>query len=369
MKHKHISPYCLLNFIVFYCLVLPVAMAQVQNITDSLGRKIQIKDTPKHVICSGAGSLRLLTYLQAQDRIVAVDSIEIRNDFFDVRPYALANPQFRKLPIFGEYRGNDNPERIVSLDPQPEVIFKTFSTMGYNPQELQSKIRIPVIALSYGDLSNYKSSLYQSIHIMGTILNTNHRAMQITSFFDQLIADLNQRCQGIKQRPLCYVGGIAFKGIQNFQSTEPLYPPFKYTHTKNIACDTIGKHLSHSYIAKEKLVEWNPDYIFVDLASLAANIEANALYELKNDPVYQNLDAVKNGKVYGVLPYNGYAQNFGSTMANAWFVGKLLYPDRFQDIDPIKKADEIYHFLFGKSVFKQMNKKLHSLVFQRVVKE
>jgi ABC-type iron transport system FetAB ATPase subunit len=77
----------------------------------------------------GPGALRLLTYLEAQDKIVAVDDMEKQRLQFDARPYALANPQFRDYPIFGEFRGHDHPERILTLDPLPQVIFKTYSSM------------------------------------------------------------------------------------------------------------------------------------------------------------------------------------------------------------------------------------------------
>ena len=38
--------------------------------------------------------------------IVAVDDIETRRKQFDARPYALANPQFKKMPIFGSSAGS-----------------------------------------------------------------------------------------------------------------------------------------------------------------------------------------------------------------------------------------------------------------------
>ena len=87
-------------------------------ITDVQGRGNDIPERVTRVICSGAGSLRLLTYLQGQDLVVAVDDIESRRSQFDARPYALANPHFKDLPIFGEFRGKDNAERILSL-PRP----------------------------------------------------------------------------------------------------------------------------------------------------------------------------------------------------------------------------------------------------------
>jgi iron complex transport system substrate-binding protein len=64
-----------------------------------------------------------------------------------------------------------------------------------------------------------------------------------------------------------------------------------------------------------------------------------------------------------VLPYNWYSQNFESILANAYFVGKILYPDRFADVDPIAKADEIYSFVVGKPVFEEMNRTFSGLAF------
>ncbi|TCO77376.1 hypothetical protein [Marinisporobacter balticus] len=45
-----------------------------------------------------------------------------------------------------------------------------------------------------------------------------------------------------------------------------------------------------------------------------------------------------------------------SIVADAYFIGKVLYPDKFEDIDPETKADEIYKFLRGKEVHAQMAK-------------
>jgi len=368
INHKRFV-FCTVYMVFFWCLLMiSLTNAEMISITDSMGRTVRIKKNPPHVICSGAGSLRLLTYFQSQDKIVAVDSMETRNSFLDARPYALSNPQLKKYPIFGEYRGNDNPERIVFLNPQPDVIIKTFADMGYNPDELQHKTGIPVVVLNYGNLINYRSVFYQSIHLLGNVLGKPKRAIEIISFFDQMIADLKQRTYNIKNRKSCYVGGVSYKGLQNFQSTEPLYPPFVFTQSNNVACDEISKHLTHSNVAKEQLIEWNPEYIFVDLASVVIDSETNVLNELKTDPAYVHLKAVKNGNVYGVLPYNGYAQNFGSIMINAYFVGKHLYPDRFNDIDVLKKADDIYSFLLGKTVFDKINTMLRGMVFQNIIK-
>jgi iron complex transport system substrate-binding protein len=70
--------------------------------------------------------------------------------------------------------------------------------------------------------------------------------------------------------------------------------------------------------------------------------------------------------VYGVLPFNWYTTNYGSVLADAYFVGKILYPERFEDVRPAEKADEIYEFLVGKPVFEKMNELFEKLAFKRI---
>ena len=78
------------------------------------------------------------------------------------------------------------------------------------------------------------------------------------------------------------------------------------------------------------------------------------------------LSAVRQGRVYGLLPYNWYTKNYGSILANAYFIGTVLYPERFADVDPAAKADDIYTFLVGKPVFGQMNQSFAGLAYTRV---
>jgi iron complex transport system substrate-binding protein len=355
---------------VFLLLAFSSIVSAARTITDATGRRVAIPDRVERIICSGPGALRLLTYLGAQDRAVAVDSIEKRKPRFEARPYALANPQFKTLPLFGDFRGHDHPELILALNPQPQVIFKTYAGMGHDPVELQQKTGIPVVILNYGDLGANRSHFFQALEIMGTVLGKQARANDVISFFKAAIADLKTRTRDIPAdlRPACFVGGIAFKGPHGFQATEPGYPPFAFVGVRNLAFDPAMDKtaLRHSSIAKEKIMVWNPGTLFMDLSTLQLGDKAGALHELKTDPAYRGLTAVKNGRVYGLLPYNWYTRNFGSILANAYYLGKLLFPERFTDIDPPVKADELYTFLVGKPVFDQMNRAFGDLAFKRI---
>jgi iron complex transport system substrate-binding protein len=340
------------------------------TVVDGLGREISVPRNPQNVICSGAGSLRLLTYLQAQDRVVAVDDMEGRRPRFDARPYALANPGFATLPLFGEFRGHDNPELIAALDPQPQLIFKTFSSTGTDPLELERQTGIPVVVLNYGDLFAYREDFYTALRTMALVMDRQQRAEEVIAFFEAAIADLNGRTAGIppEEKRSCYVGGIAYRGPHGFQSTEPTYPPFMFVNADNVAY-APGRSLAeleHADVAKEQIVAWDPDVLFVDVSTLQSDPQASAVYELQNDPAYTGLTAVRRGEVYGVLPYNWYTGNYGSILADAYFVGKVLYPERFRDIEPADKSDEIYGFLVGKAVFQQLNQAFQGMVFRKI---
>ena len=97
------------------------------TITDGFGRTVTVPANPTEVVCSGSGCLRYLVYLQGQDLVVGVDDIEKKDQAIEGRPYTLVyGQQFKSLPLIGEFRGNDDPEKIVGIG--PEIIFKTGST-------------------------------------------------------------------------------------------------------------------------------------------------------------------------------------------------------------------------------------------------
>ena len=340
------------------------------TITDGFGRNVVVPENTEKVVCSGAGCLRYLVYLQAQNYVVGVDSLEKQKNEVEGRPYALANQQLKNYPLIGEFRGKDDPEKIIAINPQ--VVLKTGTTgqpAATNAAEadtLQSKTNIPVISFPYGSLKNekQKAEMYSSLRIMGKVVGKQERAEEVISYIDATMQDLEKRTADIpkSERKTVYVGGVSSAGAHGIISTEPAYPPFLWVNANNVAA---GMGADHADIAKEALVDWDPEYLFIDIGTLQLGNEG-AIGELKNDASLKGLSAVKNGKVYGVIPYNFYSTNYESVLANAYYVGKVLYPDRFKDIDPKTKADEIYTFFLGKSVFSDLNKQYNNLGFKQI---
>jgi iron complex transport system substrate-binding protein len=66
------------------------------------------------------------------------------------------------------------------------------------------------------------------------------------------------------------------------------------------------------------------------------------------------LSAAKKGNIFTVFPYNWYTINYSTILVNSWYTGKVLYPERFADTDPEKKAREIYKNILGRDVYDNM---------------
>ena len=123
-----------------------------------------------------------------------------------------------------------------------------------------------------------------------------------------------------------------------------------WVNAENIAERLKAEIGSHVFIDKEKLLALDPTTIFVDAAGLEL---IRADYRKRAD-FYRTLRAFRNHRVFTLLPFNSYATNIGTALADAYAIGKVLYPERFADIDLEKKCDAIYQFFVGRPVYRSM---------------
>lgn len=314
------------------------------TVKDLIGREVKVPNNVERIVAAGPGALRIIVYLNASDKIVGVEDFEKLHKYG--RPYILAHPELRELPSIGPGGPGKLPNLEALVNLKPDVIFMTYVD-AKTAQDIQEKTGIPVVVLSYGQLTAFEDEeLFKSLELAGKILGKEKRAQEVINFIKSLQEDLSKRTENTKS-PSVYVGGLGYKGAHGIESTRAKYPPFVVLHAKNVV-DELGE--GHKFIDKEKLLEWDPEYIFIDEGGLSLVLDD---YK-KNPKFYESLKAVKNENVYGVLPYNYYATNIGTALADAYFIGKVLYPERFKDVDPIKMANDIYEFLVGKPVYEAL---------------
>ena len=340
------------------------------TVTDAFGREVSIPENPEKIAVVGSGSMRYFVYLGIDlDDVCAVDyqDSKLNIQTVNVRPYALANPEILEIPEVGPAKGVVDNEKLLMSGADILFMGGASSSNAEVANEIQEKTGVPVVMFYTGNYVTDAEKIQATLLMLGEILGKEQRAKDLIAYFDAVEADLKKRVAGLSAEETVYVGGVSYNGVHGLDGTDPTYYPFAVLNIKNAAAEvTSVSQTGYAQISKEKLLAWDPDFILVDLSTLTA-AEGGALVELKNDPSYRELTAVKNSMVYTVNPHTSMNVNHETTLANAYFIGKLLYPEQFEDIDPVKKADEIYTFVVGEPVFDLLSANVEGLSYQRVL--
>ena len=339
-------------WIAAWALIAPCSAKENRTVTDMSGRQVTLPKDIERVIGISSGTLRLILYVGGRSKVVGVEDIEKANP--ETRPYWIANSELNRLPSIGPGGPNTinkEPDLEKVLSVNPDVVFISYMEKA-KADALQKKIGIPIIVLTYGPLGAFNERVYDSIRLVGRILNKQRRASDVIDFIEDSRKDLNFRVRGFPedQKPMVYVGGISFKGSHGIESSETVYAPFEWVKARNIAISEGRK--GQLFVDKEKILAWDPDIIFID----SGGNELVRQDYIKKYSFYTGLKAIKSRRTYILHSFNWYMTNLGTVIADAYTVGKILYPERFNDVELAKKADQIYDFFVGKPVYKEIAK-------------
>lgn len=320
--------------------------ASTRTITDGMGREVDIPETVERTVGVGPGALRQIAYLDATERVVGVE--DEKDELVRKVPYNQANPQLADLPVIGSAGPNagGNSEQLIKVD--PDVIF--FFGEGSRAETLQKKTGVPVICLQIVDIvdQDARETMYKTWVLIGDVLGKTDRAETLIEFVYETVTDLDERTDNIpgEDRASAYVGAINYKGSHGISTTRKDFSPFRFANVENVASDIDIEGVSVQ-VDPENLIKWDPSTIFVGSDNLSQVRE-----DLESD--YQDIEAVKNGAVYPILPHASYHHNYGSILTNSYFVGKTLYPDRFEDVNLESKANDIFEAMLGARVYDQL---------------
>lgn len=319
-----------------------------RTVTDLLGRDVEVPGTVERVVCLESSTLREICHMNAADLVVGVEKRE--QEWAREIPYNIAHPRFQELPVIGP-RGGD-PELVAQQD--PDVIFMVASTEPV--RTMQQQTGIPVVGIPGGDLENQRTTLYESWRVIGRVLDKQERAESLITYTDDIVADFDDRTADAPNNGTrdVIVSGVNFRGPGTFTTILLPYPPLKWLNTKSVAHgafpDTFERgEYNGVTVSDEKFLEWDPERLFLDLANLEL-----AKQTLQKNPEFEGLSAIRNGQVYGLHPFNQYNNNLTCTLANGYYLGSVLYPDRFSDVSIEEKANEIYDTYLGAPVYDQV---------------
>lgn len=314
---------------------------ETRIITDSMDRNVEIPYSVERIVCVGVGALRYTCYVGGADRVVGVEDYETKPGMSRLYNYVNFD-LFQNLPVTGT-NGEPFVEEIINVDPQV-IVMSSYASQ--DPDELSQKTGIPVVVVPGSD-TTLDEKAYVTIRILGELYQLEDPAEDLTAYLKSIQKDLDDRTASIAEdaKPTCYVGGVSFKGHHGFEGTEAYYGPFELIHAKNLA-NTTGQTGAFN-IDVEQVLSWDPEIIFLDFNGMnLINEDYGAHPEF-----YNALTAVQEGKVYSQISFRSSASNLETALADAYYAACVMYPQQFQDIDPVEKAGEIFTKLLGSNPY------------------
>lgn len=314
---------------------------ETRIITDSMDRNVEIPYSVERIVCVGVGALRYTCYVGGTDRVVGVEDYETKPGMSRLYNYVNFD-LFQNLPVTGT-NGEPFVEEIINVDPQV-IVMSSYASQ--DPDELSQKTGIPVVVVPGSD-TTLDEKAYVTIRILGELYQLEDRAEDLTDYLKSIQKDLDDRTASIAEdaKPTCYVGGVSFKGHHGFEGTEAYYGPFELIHAKNLA-NTTGQTGAFN-IDVEQVLSWDPEIIFLDFNGMNLINEDYAAHP----EFYNALTAVQEGKVYSQISFRSSASNLETALADAYYAACIMYPQQFQDIDPVEKAGEIFTKLLGSNPY------------------
>ena len=318
----------------------------VRIMKDSAGREVRVPDTIKSLIALRSGALRLICYMGMAEKVGYIEGNEKRRDV----PYLMAYPGLREKDVIGA--GNNYDTELLAAS-DAGLVVATFMSAA-EADELQRSTSKPVFVLEYGDMKDNMDELFKSLNLLGEIFYRTGRADSLIQYIKKTLNDFNARSDR-NDSITAYTGGVAYRGSHGISSTEPGYPPYRFLSVNNVA-ESLGEVVSspmnnqeNAFIDIEQLLIWDPDYIFLDAAG-----EIIWQEEIDKPVLSETLSSFRSGNVYSILPYNWYTTNYENILCNTWFIGKIVYPGAFNDIDIESECRDIYSFFLGTDVYDEM---------------
>lgn len=335
------------------------------SLRDATGREVEIPKNVTHILCIGPGCLRYLAYLQKTDYALTNSPDERYISRSGWLPYLVSNPELRNLPSI---QTPVYPAQIQALTPKPDVIIMMNASGPFSPDDLSRMTDTPILVLQEGDLVNFREELDYSLRVLGLLTGSSDRAEEVIRFFDKLTDNLRTRVSTIPefQHKVAYIGGFTRDTPRGILSTTPDYIPFELVKVNNVIQNQLhgGNNETILKISRDSMKRMNPDAIFVDLSTTSG--KESGIAELEDIPESADIPAIRAGEVYGLFPTEIYSQNHEADLINAYGIGKVLYPDKFIDVDPKTMAEYILTFLYNKPIFEDVNKDYSNLGLTRI---
>ncbi len=293
------------------------------TITDVCGYEVKIPFPARRLVVTNSDAAEVLCALGAGDRIIGVTAHTARmcSDLFS---------QLKGKAIIGSWQ-NPSLEKIIELEPDVVITYDM-----WRPSQKEFAEQLAPFGISVVRAPCYRiDRLAEDIKILGKIVGKEEKAQEYIEYYQEILAQVQSRLKGIKKKVRVY--GESYGDYVAASKGSGAYELLKRAGVDNIAGN---QPISSPRMAPEWVVDKNPEVIikvassgWVRMGCGALDREAisNFRNRLVARPVWDRIEAVKNGRVYIIS-----AEIWTDPRAaiGILYAAKWCYPELFKDIDP-----------------------------------
>lgn len=298
-----------------------------RTVTDPAGRQVSVPAVVERVACLTGACYEKVFLLGQADKIVA------RLATFP--PWMMqTNPKARDIPV----SPNPNTEDLVQRKVQVAFSFN-------RPQQLTALAAVgitavvPTAPVVGEDQAAFTQSVCREVRFYGSVLGTEATAEAWCSYYDRRLADVARRIATVRpqERPrVYYLRGPDALTTHGRESNIRWYGEMAGGDMGLARRATPGI----PRLNMEDIVLWNPQVIFVG-RQYAADL-------VTKDPRWQDIDAVKYGRVYTIPDGVFFWDSSSEGILLLEFMAKILHPALFADLDMAHEAKSyfatFYHY-------------------------
>lgn len=311
--------------------VTPQQSGETRQITDCLGRTVDIPADPQRIVCLYASTAHLVAMMDEGDKIVGAPN-GVKRDILMQKKY----PDI--VNVASPYEeGSINVEELARID--ADLALVRYST-GQNQAEVEklNNLGIPYVVVDFYTLDELKTA----ISVIGDVFNNPEKANEFKKFFDDTIGLVTDRLQDVKEdeKPIVYhsVNEATRTDVENTICSE-------ITDLAGIRNASVENGMQSqgdkAYTTLEEIYRWDPDAIIANEYSVTDYI--------LSDDKWAGLQAVINQKVY-TLPIGAtrwcHPASIEAHMA-VLAIANMFYPDKFSDLDIEEYIKNYYSKFFG----------------------
>lgn len=301
---------------------------KMRTVTDMAGNQVEVPEQIESVVITSWG--------QPFGIMLSLGKVDLVKGMSDSKRYPWIQhqfPQFKaEIPNYGSF-DEVNVEELANA--KPDIIFVPAKSEQTNAK--MRELGLPVYVTKVEDTNEYYE---KELMELAALFHETEKAEALIKHNHDLKAEIAKRVEDIpeSEKKTAYImrRTILEKHSDEWGSGQAVVAAGGI----NVAGDTDKGFETTT----EALLGWNPEYIFQVIS-----VENNAQYynELKNDPVFQDIKAIQTGDTYTFPLGINYWYEGADSGLGVLMIAKVLYPERFEDMNLRAHANKFYKEYMG----------------------